>query len=415
MSWVDRRKDGFIINTGDGKRYEPKTIEFGINTEYQLSTFEFINVAGSLVVQSQPIGNKYPAKLYFDDFCKNSDGLTDHLEITAAFRKSCTDTRPWTIEHPLYDIITVKVAGIEWDDSAKNLTVATCTLLETIIRGLTAGIAINPIDQIPITFELATEKYSESFKEVPLPGDINRLREDNNTAFSKGVPVINLTEEYQTYYNAFNTASSYIDTATETPLLMMRSTINLLTMPARFQIEVGQRIALLNATFLSLRANLLGFTSVSAKQLYAAKAGSVISAMCLASATPLLSDFKNSSPILIAIDTLIAARNQYIADLDTLQTANAGNVTSFVVDATSILAFQELVNLSISALYTLSLSAKSENLVTLNDDACIITLTHRFYGLDINDTNLNDFYDANAFTLNEHIIVPKGRKVVYYA
>lgn len=415
MSWVDRRKDGFIINTGDGKRYEPKTIEFGINTEYQLSTFEFINVSGSLIVQSQPMGNKYPAKLYFDDFCKNSDNLTDHLEITAAFRKSCANVKPWSIEHPLYDIITVKVAGLECDDASKNVTIISCTLLETIIRGQAAGISINALDQIPIQFEIATVKYSESFHEVPSPGDINTLRQDNNIAFSKGVPLINLTDQYQTFYNAFNTAQSYIDTATETPLLMMRSTINLLTLPARFQIEVGQRIALLNSTFLSLRANLLGFVTVSSKQLYAAKAGSVISAMCLASATPLVTDFKNSSPIISTIDVLISARNQYISDLDTLQTANAGNVTSFVVDAASILAFQELINLTISALYTLSLSAKSENFVTINNDTSMITLTHRFYGLDINDINLNDFYDANNFTANEHVIIPKGRRVVYYA
>lgn len=415
MSWVDRRKDGYIINTGDGKTYQPKIIEFGINTEYQISTFEFVNVPGSLILQSNPIGNKYPTKIYIDDNIPNSDGLSDHLEIAAAFRKSCIDPRPWTIQHPLYDIITVKAATIEWDDSPKNLTIASTTLLETIIRGASAGIAINPLDQIPIQFEETAAKYTESFQEIPSPGDINQLTQDNNIAFSKGVPLINLTEEYQTYYNAFNTASSYIDTATETPLLMMRSTINLLTLPARFQIEVQQRITLLNSTFATLRANLLGFTTVSAKQLYAAKAGSVLSAMCLASAMPLVTDFKNSSPILQTIDILIAARNQYIADLDTLQTANAGNTTSFVVNAQAILDFTNLVNLAITALYMLSLSAKSEQTITIQENTSMIILTHKYYGLDPADVNLNDFYDANNFTLNEHIIVPKGRKIVYYS
>lgn len=414
MSWQDRRKDGYIINTGDGKSWQPKTIDFGIITEYQVSTFEFVNVDGTLVVQSNPIGNKYPVTLYFDDTCKNSDNIVDHLEMMKAFRVSCSDKRPWTIQHPLYDLITVKYTGLEYNDNAYNITVVTGTLLETIIRGATAGIAINPLDQIPIKFEETTVNLSMSLTEIPSPGDVTQLKNDTNTAFKKGVPILNLTDEYQTYYNAFNTASSYIDTATQTPLLMMQSTINLLTLPARFQLDVQTRIKLLSSTLADLRANLLGFVTVSAKQLYAAKAGSVLSAMCLASATPLATDFKNASPILSVVDALVGARASYIQDLDFLQTANAGNITSFVVNATAILALTELLNLSIEALYTAALSAKSQQVFTCDRDTSIVQLTHRFYGLDSGDVNLNDFYDANKFTRDEHIIVPKGRRIVYY-
>ena len=48
-------------------------------------------------------------------------------------------------------------------------------------------------------------------------------------------------------------------------------------------------------------------------------------------------------------------------------------------------------------------------------DTTPINLTHRFYGLDEDDVNLNRFIETNNIGLSEILIVKKDREVVYYA
>lgn len=412
MSWVDKVRNGIVINTGDGKRWTPKWKNCSIVTEYQTAEFNFINVAGSLVKQEQPIGNKYAIDLYFDG--------PDHLDTAADFRISCNDKRPWTIEHPLYDLIFVKCPTLTFDNfTSESFTKVTGTMIETILEG-PPNVSINPLDQIPIQFETANEDLAVSLQETVTPPDINTLTEDNALAKAKSVPIITNITDFENYTNAFNTAQTYINTATATPLLMMRSFMHVLTLPAEFDAAVRARIGVLVDTFNALRANLFGLTSVVSKRLFQNKQGALITAMCKAAATPLNTDFKNSQTILDIIDIIIAGRTRFIADLDTLQSTNASSPLSFVADAKGLTSLNELVNTTISALYNLSLSARSERNIYVEYDTNWIILAHRLYGLDAADANLSDLIEENQYPdpnhnfLQEYLQVPKGRKVVYY-
>ncbi len=44
----------------------------------------------------------------------------------------------------------------------------------------------------------------------------------------------------------------------------------------------------------------------------------------------------------------------------------------------------------------------------------VILLSHKFYGSDENDDNLQKFIDTNNIGLNELLNISKGRKVIYY-
>lgn len=413
MSWLDKIKSPFVVHTGNGHSYKPKAVvsSFSLVTEYQTAEFNFIGVAGSLVKKEQPIGVKYNFEIYFDG--------ENHEETAEKFRVDCNDKRPWTIEHPLYGLINVQPTQLNWDNSNGNVTKITGTVIETILES-PALVDIHANDQVPVLFELATEDLTLALKETPTPADINTLTEDNALAYSKGVPIINTDEQFQQYTNAFNTAQTYINTATATPLLMMRAVIAVLTLPAQVTAAVQDRMGVLIDTFNSLRENIEGLLGISSKQLYQNKNGALIAGMCIAATTPQTGDYKNSSTVLETMSQLIAARTAYIEDLDTLQNENASTPDSFVADAEALISLNELVNVTVSALFNLSLSARSERSIILEKDTNWIELAHRLYGLDPADKNINDLIDENqtpgiqANFLNEYIQIKKDRRIVYY-
>ncbi len=410
MSWIEQVQRGITITTGDGETYQPSYLNASFQTEYQSSTFEFIGVDGSLVKKTTKIGTRYNLEIYFQG--------TDHLDVVKKFIRSCSDKRPWTVDHPLYDILTVQVPSLNCDDAFYDPSKITGTMIETLPDG-EAMVFVIPIDQIPLTFADVTAKYTDALTETPQPQDITQLNNDNVGVYKRGVPVIPGPEEFETFTNLFSTASSYIDTATATPLLMMSAVMRVITAPSQFLISTQTRVKLLQDTMDNLRANILGFLTVSSKQLFQNKQGACLGALCVAAGSPLGADYKNAVTILSVIDVISARRAQYIADLDSLQTATGGDVTSFVPDAAALIAMNDLVNTTIAALYSLSLSARSERSIVCEKDTNWIVLAHRLYGLDQADANVNDLIEQNASPLDinlceEHLQVDKGRRVVYY-
>ncbi len=412
--WTKQILNPFAITTGDGKRYVVKSMmsSFTLVTEYQTSEFTFIGVSGSLVKRNLPIGKKYNLEIFFDG--------ANHVEDAAAFEISCRDSRPLLIEHPFYDLINVQITSLNWDQSQGNTTRVYGTVIETIIEGA-PNVVINPLDQIPIKFDTAISDLEVSLTEIVLPADINTLNNDNVAVYAKGVPITSpLGGEFETYTNAFNTASSYITTATADPIQMMRSVMHVITLPSEFNIDVRTRIGVLVDTFNQLRQNLFGLLAVSSKQLFQNKQGATIAAMCNAAGTPLSTDFKNAGDVIQVIEELISARRRFIQDLDNLSNINASSPNSFIPNFDALQSLGELINTTISALYNLSLSARSERSLVCEKDTNWIILAHRLYGLDANDQNITDLIAQNQDPqivenfYDELIQIRKGRKIVYY-
>ncbi len=134
--------------------------------------------------------------------------------------------------------------------------------------------------------------------------------------------------------------------------------------------------------------------------------------MCLASSFQ--SDSLSASDILAIMEAILAANDQYLIDLDSLQTLNNGNTSSFIPDANSITKINDIVNLTISNLFNISLNAKQERSIITEEDTNIILLTHRLYGIDSNDKNIDELISENNIGLTETLQIKKGRKILYY-
>ena len=125
-------------------------------------------------------------------------------------------------------------------------------------------------------------------------------------------------------------------------------------------------------------------------------------------------DYKTRPEVSGIADTIMDMFSSYISDLDSLQTPNGGKTNSFIPDAYALRDLSQLVNLSISNLFTIALGARQERSLYLEDDTNIVVLTHRVYGLDPGDNNMNELIETNSIGINEIDILKKGRKIVYY-
>lgn len=405
MSWLDRVKNSLTITCADGKVYTPNWMNAVKELEWNVAEFDFPETDGTLVKKSKKRGSKYNLELYFQgEF---------HLDVSAAFEKSLNDSRPIFIAHPFYGSLTVQAPKFTVDNSGYNVSKWTGTVTETITEANPVT-TIDPVDAIAIQKNLLDETFAQALLAPVSPTDVIAMKVKAKSIFNFTVPIIKIPTQVAGYFNLFNKASTAINSAIASPLLAMRTLAAMITEPAKFALSVKQRISNLTDEFNTLRADLTGLFSPGSKQIYQNLAGTVVSSMCLASSVPLPGDFTNSTRALEVVNTLVNTYNQYISDLDFLQTPTGGSPDSFVPDAKSLIALSQLVNLAVSNLFAIALTSRVERSIITDKDTNWILLTHRFYGLDEFDNNIAELMENNNLGLNGILQIKKGTKIVYY-
>ncbi len=405
MSWIEKLNNDLIITTGDGTAYYPlwkrptKSVSFN-NTE-----FAFPNLNGSLVDRRNPLGRRFPLELFFV-------GET-HLEKSAAFENSTKDQRPWRIEHPYYGLIFVQPTDINYDNTGDNITKISVTTIETITDTNPKGKS-DPIDNIKVQ-KIELDSLSEkSITATIQQTDINTMNQVNKKSFNLSVPIITVPKEAETLNNYFNEANSFVSTATASPILAIRSTIALLSYPANLTASVKTRLKTLQDSFNNLQNTVSGLTNVSGKQVYELSGIGILSSMCLASVTPLDKDYVNSNKVLEVINTITNSFNNFVASLDSIQSINGNSINSYIPSPDMLNEISNLVGYTVSNLYDIALNSRTERSIITEKDTNIILLTHRFYGLDPSDNNINELFSNNNWGLNHILQIKKGAKVVYY-
>ncbi len=405
MSWEEKLQNPFIITTGDGKQYTVLWRSATNSEEFNVTRFAFPKLRGERVDRREVLGREFPLEFYFQG--------EDHLDTAEGFRISSHDKRFWIIDHPLYGRINGHPVRIQYDNSDFNYTRITTTIIETITDDAPKS-EINPMDQVKLLKEINDEDLALALTSDPDVTDVNTMAKTNDSAYKKGVPIIELPEEAENYYNLFNTASTYINTATASPLLAMRATIAMLSYPSQFTTSAQTRVDLLTDQFGVLRATVSNMVNVSSKQIYQGQGAALLSSMCQAAATPLETDYRNSVNVLEIIRTVLDNYNSFLEDLDELQGENGGNPLNFIPSADPMIALSTLINNTLSSLYALALNARTERTIIMEQDTNVILLTHRLYGLDDEDKNIEELMENNAWGWNQILQVEKNTSVKYY-
>lgn len=406
--WVDKYTQGLKITTGDGKVWELLTLpSFTKELEFNGTPFNFVDIDLPLIDKRKIASRAFPLEFYFvGEF---------NIEDASLFEISCRNSDPWLIEHPYYNTILAQALKIKFDDTELNVTKITCVAEETITKeGL--NITKNPIDVVILKKIELDALLSEEPILNPTITDINTVKSNTEKNYQEGIKIIKIPEDAEKYFNSFNTAISTINTITETPILAMQALTNFITAPAEFYAAVQDRIRIFKNQYDILRRTLLGLTTVSAKQLYQSQGACLLSSMCFAAVTPLTTDYSNAAAAELIKDIIGSNYKIFKSDLDSIQSPNGGNPDYFIPAFDIINVLDDLINVTTSNLFQIALSGRKEFSYVLPDDTNVILLTQRFYKLDKDDNNINEFISNNKIEFEEIALgLPKGKTVVYYA
>jgi hypothetical protein len=407
MSWIEKIKTDLIITTGDAKEYRPQWLNATKSVDFNITEFDFVNVQGSLVDRREPKARKFNLELYFQG--------EDCLDTSAAFELSANDKRAWRVSHPFYGSIICHPASLLFDNTKLNVTKITGTIIETITNDKPKS-NISPVDKITEDKQALDEVCAEVFAATVTPeaSDVSSMIDSTQQTYDEGALVAR-GDDAQNYFNLFNTANAAILNATAQPLAAIRALQAVINAPAIFADNVQNRFGLLQDQFDALRNQLTNIFSPNEKRIYQAQGSAMVSSMALAAATPqTASEYGNMQAALDIAETLLNNYNQFLEDLDGLQTDNGGLPESYIPDPEPLIGLNDLISFTVSNLFDIALEAKQERAIILEEDSNAILLTHRFYGLDAADELLDYFIATNQLGLNELLQIRKGRKIFYY-
>jgi hypothetical protein len=406
MSWVDRIQDPFTISTGSGRTFTFAWRNASRQVEFNYVEFEFPNLPGTLVQRGEVKGTRYPIEIYFQG--------DDHLDEAERFRAAASDKRPWTISHPFYGTITAHPISLNFDNTQLNVTKITGTLLETITQDNPKSVII-PADKIKFNHGELKTTFGISFvTDIPSPGtkEKNSLIKNVGEAYNQVKNRISDTLDAEEYFNAFNEANAAILEATDFPLECITKVQAIINQPFQFSDSVKNRVNMLVSQFNRLRESVETITGKNDKKIYENNQGITVSAACAAAVTD--PDYENSNDVVSIIDIITNIFDNYLEDLDGLQSDNGGDPESYIPDAASLRALNDIVNFTLSNLYDIALNSKQERSVILEDDSNVILLAHRFYGLQADDSTIDQIINNNNIGLNELLGIRKGRRIIYY-
>jgi len=407
MSWVEKIDQDIVITTGDGVEYTPLWFEAKKNKEYNLTEYQYPGVPGSYVDRQEHQGPRYELTLVFEG--------AQNLEQADKFWRSADNKRPWQISHPLYGSIQVQPESISYDDSEFNVTRIKAPVIETNDEE-------GPEDTVDVTTQVkqqenqANQVAAESYatKVQPDPEDGKQLQnsaEDLEKAAKGSIKDSSASEKFA---NAVREAARAAESATTAPQQAIQSAQNLIGLPATFQDTVENRLNILSKQFESLRAQIAGTTPSNQKKSFEVQQAANLNAQAVTAVTP-ISNYVTRGEILNVRDKIFNHYEQYIKDLDSLQTNTAGTPEAFIPDSRTQRLVGSTVNTVLANLYRKAFRLKREKTFKVPSDTNIFVLTHALYGLDDQDENLKGLIKQNSLTIEEYFLIPQGRLIRYYA
>lgn len=399
MDWIERIETKFSIETGDGKVYFPLQKGGEKDKEFNTSSFEFINVYGTLVDRKKPQGGKYNLVFYFEG--------ADNVDKADEFESSCDDPRQWTVTHPFYGTIYGQPLSIKRDDTNLNITEITVPFWESIDPNYpfsNFSKKDNTMDMHRTTmYAFALTAAEATFTPVDIPKASDSLQGMN--AEVKDLADNNTFADLQ---NALNSGLKAIDDIVAGPLNAIQSIQNFLDLPATYIRTIEGRVAAFESVLNRLKESVETATD---KKYYEAMGGTVLSLINVVLLAPITGDYITVSDVSIRTNRLLNLYNDYLATLDSLTVDVYDVNNSFTPDPVAQQQLNQMVNYTIANLYSFTFGTKRERIVIVGKDTNVILLTHRYLGLDASDENIDTFVATNNIKFNELFSIKKGREI----
>jgi hypothetical protein len=410
MAWIELVESPFTIITADGLSYTVNWKNATVAVNYFIAEFTFPGLNGSKVDRGMPKGSVYDIEFYFQG--------DDNISQAKDFRKSADVQGSWTLLHPIYGQLLVQPIGLMYDNSQMGSTKVTGQVIETIAMQNPVT-KVNPVDNILLSKANTDAAFINSITTTPSGTDIQTLQKNNNYLYKTTIPILQIPADVQNFFNLFSIAQANINNALASPQIAMSAVQSVINAPALIETNTQIRVQTLSMQFQSLRTQIQPKNSyqkvpASTKQLYAVNGAAAVGALAVAASTPLQGNYTNMTDVLNIITIIINNYNQYILDLDSIQTPTGAELDSYIPDYNSLILLRDLISFVISNLFNVALSAKQERKLLLDRDTNLIVLTHMIYGLDEFDNNMNELMANNQWGISQMIQIKKNTQVVYY-
>ena len=407
MSWVERIKSEIEITTGDGKVYNPLYMISAKTVDYNIAEFEFPEIEGTLVNRGTPKGARYNFELCFQG--------DDNVDRMLEFEQSCKDRRPWQVLHPMFDKLLVHPTSLKFDPSGLGVSKITGEFIETITEEA-PRMSVDAFDKINNDVANQVESNAEEFTNtfLPEPADVNTLTNTTDAVYEIASTSIQSGEQSNDYLLLYNTAIGAINNLLDDVEAAAVSINDMLVFPASFDSGVQIRLDMLRAQFDALSSNIAAIIGKNDKMIYEMQAGAIINAAVSAAVNPQDGDYGDTDSVQYVVDILIALQNDYVSNLDALQSPNAATVDSYVPNYVTVSTLSSTVNFTIANLLNVAIDSRQRRTVILEADSNVILLAHRFYGVTEEENTIDEFIAQNNIGLSELLQIRVGREVVYY-
>tara|TARA_R110001599_G_scaffold134122_2_gene311836 strand:- start:868 stop:2154 length:1287 start_codon:yes stop_codon:yes gene_type:complete len=427
MSWREKVAGQLTIKCGDGREYSPLYLNASKAVAYNLTQFNFPHINGTFVSRKSAQGQKYPVELYFQG--------ANHLDVAQEFEISARDSRPWTVSHPYYGEIKVHPVALNFDNTEHNVSKVTGTLLETIEKVRPSN-SLSMVDAIVEAKVEADEAIAAVYEaETPTASGLETFIGNVQAAYDQANRYAG--QAGAEYNNAMRTARSAVSTTQSVlgaPAALLQTAIRttadsiqfVQSFPADFVANIEDRYTALGSQ-LSRLTNLLepGSMSNEEKGQYALQAGTIVTTMTTATVQKTIinaegeletvpQEFASASEALSSVEFILTNYNNFVEAMDELQSENGGSPESFIPNMAAMTAIENSANLTVSNLFSIALNSQQERTLILEADSSAINLTHRFYGMDSEDLNLERFIQTNNLSLNQYLLIDQGTVVIYY-
>lgn len=401
MNWEERIKTDFSIQTGDGKLYYPLQKGGDKEREYNTSTFEFINVYGTLVDKKKPKGARYNLVFYFEG--------ADNIDQADEFESSCEDPRQWTVTHPFYGVIVGQPLSIRRDDSYLNITEVTVPFWESISPDYPFS-NFSKKDNTMDQHRKAMYALSVAAADVVYaPSDIQTQNASLQVMGSELTPLAD-NNTFADLQNALNSGLQAIDNLLSEPLNAIQQVQNFLDLPATYIRAIEGRVAAYEGIYWRLKESI---ETVADKKYYESMAGTILSLISVVLVTPITGDYLLVSDVEKWFDKIGFLYQDYVTTLDEISVGVNDINNSYSPDSEAQLQLNILINYSIANLYEFTFGTKRQRIVVVPNDTNVILLTHKYLGLDASDKNIDIFIETNNIKFNELFAIKKGREVKY--
>lgn len=397
MSWIDRIKQDLEITTGDGRVWKPlwKDAEkaIGFNTE----GYEFIGIEGTYVERKLSKGNQIPIEFFFQG--------ENCIEEYESFEISAKDPRPWTIIHPFYGQLLVQPISMQVDHKTLNQSRVQVTVWETIDVKY-------PVEKADINQLIVTTKTNlDNFINNSLAYELEDVTSSSISRFDEAIKKVggifdNLPmsqDEFSEFKNRLRLASGAVTNVLARADLFVQATISLINFPLILAENVKFIVDKLSDSINSLFDILFNKEYKS----YESFVTTAISCACQSISTLANSPENTRADLAILQSKLVAIYNTHIERIDVPPEGS-----ELLPDFEMSKQLDLIVNLTISQLYEIALNAKQERIIELMEDANLVVLAKQYYGGG--DTGMENLLKNNSISLDDYLIVKKGKELIYY-